>query len=126
MHELFGHQISVYTRKQALEDGTLVDVSKLAKECGFRYPVAVTQGVWGECVSVADADSGEDETGRLWEILFVLKMAIRGVKGDRVDFVEFGVTVQKEKEEVLYDLYAVVGPGDDMEPVITVMLIGED
>jgi len=34
-----------YTRAQAIEDGVLVDVSELAREASFRYPVAVTQGV---------------------------------------------------------------------------------
>jgi len=34
--------ICVYTRSEALEDGFLVDVSGVAKEAGFRYPVALT------------------------------------------------------------------------------------
>ena len=37
--------ISCYTRKQAIEDGVLVDVSQTARECGFRHPVAVTARV---------------------------------------------------------------------------------
>ena len=31
MDEVFGEPISIYTRKQALEDGALIDVSPLAK-----------------------------------------------------------------------------------------------
>ena len=33
--------IFTYTRKQAIEDGVLIDVSEMAMEAGFRYPVAV-------------------------------------------------------------------------------------
>ena len=40
-----------YTRAQAIADGVLVDVSELAKQAGFRFPVAVTAGVWAECVA---------------------------------------------------------------------------
>ena len=32
--------IYAYTRAQAIEDGVLADVSEVAKEAGFRYPVA--------------------------------------------------------------------------------------
>lgn len=38
--------IHAYTRAQAIEDGVLVDLSDLAREAGFRFPVAVTLGVW--------------------------------------------------------------------------------
>jgi type I site-specific restriction endonuclease len=43
--DFFGEVIFYYTRAQAIKDGVLVDVSKLASEAGFKYPVAVTQGV---------------------------------------------------------------------------------
>ena len=35
-----------YTRKQAIEDGILVDLSEIAGEAGIKYPVAVTRGVF--------------------------------------------------------------------------------
>lgn len=42
MLELFGEPIYIYTRKQAIEDGVLIDVTETAKEAGFKVPVAVT------------------------------------------------------------------------------------
>jgi len=33
--------IHTYTRAQAIEDGVLIDVSEMAREAGFRWPVAV-------------------------------------------------------------------------------------
>src|SRR5512135_3116848 len=77
-----------YTRAQAIADGVLVDVSKLAKEAGFRFPVAVTAGVWAECIAVPDGVAGQDETGRLWDVLNMLRFDIQRelVAGGRVDF----------------------------------------
>ena len=56
-----GAVIFSYTCAQAIADGVLVDVSKLAKEAGFRFPVAVTAGVWAECVTVPEGVTGQDE-----------------------------------------------------------------
>lgn len=41
---LWGEPIFSYSRKQAIADGVLVDVSEMAREAGFKYPVAVTPG----------------------------------------------------------------------------------
>ena len=83
---------------QAIADGVLVDVSKLAKEAGFRFPVAVTAGVWAECVTVPEGVTGQDETGRLWDVLNLLRFAIaKQHKGaERVDF---AVHVRKDNSE---------------------------
>ena len=35
-----------YSRAQAIEDGVLVDLTKWAKETGFRIPVACTSTLW--------------------------------------------------------------------------------
>ena len=43
--------VAVYTRDQAIEDGFLVDVSAMAREAGFKWPVAVTRRVWDEIVT---------------------------------------------------------------------------
>jgi len=39
---------TTHTKAQAIEDGTFIDVSSLAKEAGFRYPV-VGGGLKGGC-----------------------------------------------------------------------------
>ena len=119
----------------------LVDVSKLAKEAGFRFPVAVTAAVWAECVAVPEYGvAAQDETGRLWDVLNVLRFTIgdqvavpgyalpgQQLDGERVDF---AVHVRKDDGEgdpQLVSLYALCGPGDNGEPVVTIMLPnGED
>ena len=50
--------IHTYTRKQALEDRMLIDVSETAREASSRWPVAVTAAVWAE---IADIPEGSDQ-----------------------------------------------------------------
>jgi hypothetical protein len=112
--------ISVYTRAQALADGTLYDVSTLAREAGFTVPVAVTAGLMATVHDI-DEGSGESETGRLWDILSVLRMAAKAAGPGR-DRVEFAVSIGGED----HAMYATIGPGDDPAPVLTILMAGED
>mgnify|MGYP000128521510 CR=1 FL=1 len=67
--EFFGEVISTYSRAQALEDGVLIDAGHMAKEAGFRWPVAITAAAWDDCVAWTDEDSRtqvpQDLAGRL-------------------------------------------------------------
>jgi len=122
-----GPLIFAYTRRQAIADGVLVDVTETAKEAGFVIPVAVTCGVWAECVRVPDGVTGQDEAGRLWDVLMMLRFAVRKAsEGNRVDFAVYVRSDDSEGTPPLVSLYAVCGPGDEGEPVITVMLPHED
>ena len=55
--DFFGPVISAYTRRQALADGVLVDVSAMAWEAGFKFPVSLSRAAWEHCVAWTDADS---------------------------------------------------------------------
>jgi hypothetical protein len=120
---VYGEIIHIYARAEMLEHGDLVDVSGTAKEAGFRFPVAMTRFVWDGYVVPSELDKTswcQDVDGRLWDTISMLLVAIRsGQRGARVDF------------QVLYrmngfmqhvKLKAVIGPGDQGEPVITIML----
>jgi hypothetical protein len=75
---------------------------------------------------VPEGVAGQDETGRLWDVLNMLRFAIRRQGGgERVDFAVH-VRNDREGDPPLVRLYALCGPGDDAEPVITVMLPHED
>ncbi|MGG0738915.1 DUF6573 family protein [Niallia taxi] len=51
MEDIFGtNYISIYTRAEAMEDGELIDVTKQAKETGFKIPVAVTRTIWFDVI----------------------------------------------------------------------------
>lgn len=117
--------IFAYTRQQAIADGVLVDVTETAKQAGFAFPVALTQGVWAECVAVPKDDPCQDEAGRLWDVLCMLRFAAR--KSDSEE-IRYSLYVQKEPDggPELVTLRAVCGPDDDGSPCITVMLPHED
>lgn len=80
--------IYAYTRKQAITDGVLVDAGPMANEAGIKFPVALTQGVYGEYVEVPDGVEGQDVAGRLWDILWMLRHAIihEGKQGSEILF----------------------------------------
>jgi hypothetical protein len=120
--------IHVYTRAQALTDGVLVDISRLAAEAGFRYPVAVTAAVWHLLTPSDDlARFGQSATGRAWDLLQVLRIAIRHCRHiDRVHFTPLFVLDAMHPTPQAVRLWAVCGPGDDEAPVITVMCERED
>lgn len=119
----FGEVIHTYSRAQALEDGSLVDASALAREAGLRFPVALTRAAWTHCVALSPAATraGNDETGRLWDVLWMMAVAVRRrPQGSDVLFELHCVTTSDRAS--LVRLRAVIGPGDDAEPVVTVML----
>ncbi len=129
----FGKVISTYTRAQAIEDGVLIDPGSMAREAGFKWPVALTSAVWADCVAWTDDDSEQqihqDQSGRLWDILYMASHAIRTSKdsGDRMLFQLYRVPRDGHSTEaVLVTLKLIVGPGDTAEPVITILLPNED
>ena len=93
-HPVFGPVISAYSRTQAIEDGVLVDVSEMAREVGISVPTAVTAAVWAGFVKVPDGVEGQDEKGRLWDILNMLYSALR--RGPKSDTVLFDVLVKND------------------------------
>ena len=80
----FGEVIYSYTRAQAIDDGVLIDATEMAKEAGFNWPVALTAAAWSDCVAWSDADNDrqtyQDQSGRLWDVLFMASYAIRSAK----------------------------------------------
>ena len=119
--------IFAYTRKQAIEDGVLVDITDTAKEAGLRFPTAITATAWSEYVAVPDGVTGQDERGRLWDIVWMLRVAIaqQKVDGPHILF-ELLVRNEESRPPQLVILKAIVGPGDNPDPVITIMLPHED
>lgn len=119
--------ISVYTRAQALEDGVLIDLTQWAREAGFTLPVAVTQGVWGVLTPSKELEAeGQDVAGRAWDMFTILRLAIR--RAGETDTVYFAPLFTREagRAAEAVEMWSKCGPGDHGEPVITVMLRGED
>jgi len=126
--ELFGEVISSYSRAQAIDDGVLVDVSQSseAKECGFKFPIAMTRAVWDAYVEVPPKANGQDVKGRLWDVLFMLRYGIQRSNGGSIVFYTVYVQNDNRYKAKPIKLKSVCGPGDNGEPVITIMLPDED
>lgn len=124
--------IHTYSRAQAIEDGVLVDLrqgdlAEVVENAGIKYPIAATVEVFSECIDLTDAAkrAGNDIKGRLWDVLWMLKNAIRRSK--TTTGIDFEVLIVRDRTRpTRTQLKAVCGPGDNMEPVITIMFPNQD
>ncbi|MCE8426740.1 MAG: hypothetical protein J5U17_13290 [Candidatus Methanoperedens sp.] len=111
-------------------------------EAGIVYPTAVTQGLWNRYIEPPESLKGfQDMQGRLWDVLTMFSFSSRAMKKANIDMVES----QKDTAQTLYfktifqmpskagnpkmetvDLKAICGPGDNAEPILTIMLLEED
>ncbi len=135
----FGEVICTYSRKQAIEDGVLVQLSgpgyegdpwvpEMVAEAGFKIPVAITTTAFARYVDLTPAaeKACNDIKGRLWDVLYMFRMAINKINGiTREMRFQFYCVVDRVKP-TLCELKSVIGPGDDAEPVLTVMMPEED
>lgn len=126
--------ISTYTRRQAIEDGVLVDLrqgdlDRLAREAGFLWPIAATSTVFNECIALTPSAvrALNDIEGRLWDVLWMLKQAITRHRAQPMTELFFDVLVVTDRlTPTLTKLKAVCGPDDDGEPCVTIMYPEED
>lgn len=124
----FGEVIYAYTRAQAVADGVQVEVTKIAQEAGIQFPVFLTRTVFDNYVAVPEGVTAQDEAGRLWDILWMLRFAILRNHG-HTDHLPFALYVRNDNHRAkIVKLIAQCGPldMDDPSPAITVMLPDED
>jgi hypothetical protein len=147
--------IATYTRRQAIEDGILVDCEQApmgeTRRQLMKWPLAMTATAFHRYVWPIDeeADLPPDQSleGRFWDVVWMFHAAVRGtVPARRIDpcnlLFDFYCIVADPgmcsnetidatarggpKGMRLVTLKAVSGPGDDGEPVMTFMLPEED
>jgi len=94
--QLLERALSVDSRTERILRGELRDVSELAREAGFVWPVAVTAAVWQQIEAIPPSQSHQDVTGRLWDVLYMGRQAIR-------------VMQRHDRTELLYRLIMHVG-----------------
>lgn len=124
----FSEIIYAYTRKQAIADGVQVAVTKTAQEAGIRFPVFLTRAVYDAYVTVPPNVTGQDEAGRLWDIVWMTRFAILRARPG-VQRIPVALYVRNDNRAAkLVKLIATCGPLDidDPSPAITVMLPDED
>ena len=125
----FGPVIYQYTRSQAIADGFQIEVTKTAEEAGIRFPVFITRGVYEQCVAVPPGVTGQDEAGRLWDVVWMLRFAIiRSQPGTSRLTVALYVRNSETRPPRLTKLIATAGAVDidDPAPAITILLPDED
>jgi hypothetical protein len=117
--------IYAYTRAQALEDGVLVDVSAMAREAGFVWPVALTAAVWAIVEDIPRRyRAWQTVEGRLYDVLWMAYCAIRSAEHSGTEL-RYTLLMDHGRGKHL-TLKLVTGPGDHGEPVVTIMLPNED
>ena len=100
LEDIFGPPICSYSRKQAIEDGELVDLMQedlvgMVREAGFKYPVAMTFAAWSETAGRKPVPAGNDLKGILWDVLWMLKCAISSTRSS--DVVRFSLRVGRPR-----------------------------
>ena len=125
----FGPVIYSYTRSQAVADGLQVEVTKVAREAGILYPVFLTRTVFDQFVTVPPGVTCQDEAGRLWDIVWMLRFAIRRARpgADRIPVALYVRNSDTERARLI-KLIAICSALDidDPQPAITVMMPDED
>jgi hypothetical protein len=120
----FGQVIYAYTRAQAVADGVQVEVTKTAQEAGIQFPVFLTRTVFDAYVTVPEGVNAQDEAGRLWDIVWMLRFAILR-NHCHTERLPFALYVRNDNRRAkLVKLIAQCGPldMDDPQPAITVMM----
>lgn len=128
--DFYGDLISLYSREDAIEDGVLIQVSPvICKDAGIVLPVCVTDHLWGEYINPENMDDmpGQSVDGRLWDLLWMFRNAVK-TGGGNTDRIKYKILFQMKPAEPPKEIeaIAVCGPGDRGEPVITIMLPGDD
>jgi len=124
--------IFAYTRADAISDGVLVELpNQMVSGAGIKVKVAVTRAVWDDYLSPSYLDElhGQSVEGRTWDLLWMFGCAARRSRhASTIQFRILFVTMKESGSIVTEDvlLKAVCGPGDEGEPVITIMLPWED
>src|SRR5689334_16502486 len=120
--------ISRYTRADAIQDGTLIDLTANFSEISsqlYKFPVACTASVWAIVeAAVANKKHCNDFAGVVWDILW---MSQKGIvrKIDESQHI-FRVIITGVGQQRQHDFKIICHGGDEAEPVLTIMLPEED
>jgi len=124
----FGPVIYAYTRSQAVADGVQVEVTKTAQEAGIKFPMFLTRAVFDNYVAVPEGVSGQDEAGRLWDLVWLTRFAVLRSHG-HTDRLPVALYVRNDNHRAkLVKLIAVCSALDidDPQPALTLMMADED
>ncbi len=110
-----------YSRADAITDGALIPVDpKIAGEAGFKVPVAITRAAHTAYVALTPAAerAGNSVEGRLWDVLYMARRQLRAGESSNL-FQLYVVTTTTRPKPIT--LRITIGPGDEGEPVLTIL-----
>ena len=116
-----------YTRAQAISDGVLINLSSSfpSDTRMFRWPLACSSAVWNLIESAASSED-VDPALYVWDIAFMAHVAIKSAPNSGSSELPFKVTMPLTENGTEHKLKLVCGPGDNGEPVLTILLPEED
>lgn len=123
-----------YSREQAIADGVLIDLSARYPEiCSehYKWPVACTSSIWNLIQLFADEADGASPAGVVHDILWMSRFPIRKYQEGVGETCIFLFCIPEAVQMKMHtgpepQLKIHVGPNDNGEPCITIMMPEED
>lgn len=142
-HSMFKKEDIVfsYTTKEAVKDGFLVKVEgAIPSDAGIRFPVYITRAVYDRYVKVPEGLIEQQESGRLWDLLYMFTWEARKTKSNTLRYKFFCQLPENMKilqneihtennpllREITLKALITAQDIDDPSPAIFIMLPHED
>jgi len=109
-------------RQDAIDDGDLVEITRMGRDIGIMVPLAVSARAAQSMVPFPNIPQ-ETVTENLWDTLHAFRAKARTTTEEEF---EFQVSLYQNGIVPTLTFKAAVSPGDDGEPVITIMLPDEN
>jgi hypothetical protein len=114
------------SRRQAIEAGFLVDVTPRASGQGFTLPVAVTRAVWDRHIAVPEEEKAtlhcNVEAYNVDDIIGFCQFGRGRIRGPRVGLIDVPTEQYADHGPVIVTLKSVLGPDEEGNACLTLML----
>ena len=110
------------TRRDAIDDGDLIEITRMGRDIGIAFPLAVSARAAQSMVPFPNIPQ-ETVTENLWDILHAFRDRARTTTAEEF---EFQASLYLNGLVPTITFKATVSPGDDGDPVITIMMPDED
>lgn len=109
-------------RRDAIDDGDLIEITRMGRDIGITFPLAVSARAAQSMVPFPNIPQ-ETVTENLWDTLHAFRDKARMTNAEEF---EFQASLYQNGLVPTITFKAAVSPGDDGEPVITIMMPDED
>lgn len=113
------------TRQQAIDNGSLIDVSTIANKVGFNVSVALSYSAWHKIINKLTTEQQDDYLKKLLSTLFSDLKTLSIVLVNPSDTYYFRAPSHLSRKRAV-ELKSITGVGDLGASVITIVLPAED